>query len=81
MNDILRTDYTIISRAKFATHLLDHGTDLRNIQELLGHQSVETTEIYTQLSPIGLWRIRSPLDFIKTKDEYEIHDKKQKLLK
>jgi integrase/recombinase XerD len=51
-------------RHSFATHLLQSGVGLPHIKELLGHEHLKTTEIYTHVTNTDLMAIRNPLDII-----------------
>jgi len=54
-------------RHSYATHLHESGLDIRYIQELLGHKSTRTTEIYTHVSRRNLIAVRSPIEDMDVK--------------
>ncbi|RZM27335.1 MAG: integrase [Pedobacter sp.] len=62
-------------RHSFATHLLEQGTDIRLIKELLGHDDIRTTMKYTHVTPQSLRTVRSPLDNLDRPDDKNDEDR------
>ncbi len=63
-------------RHSFATHLIESGTDIRYILELLGHSNIKTTMIYTHITSKAINRIQSPLDRLNLTTEEKTDKKK-----
>ena len=58
-------------RHSYATHLLEMGTNLRDLQALLGHKNLKTTEGYTHISSTNFKRIVSPFDVLPEENKHK----------
>ncbi len=58
-------------RHSFATHLVDNGTDLHTVKELLGHSNLQTTATYLHLSTARINGVTNPYDLLLKRDNYQ----------
>lgn len=65
---ITKRIYPHLLRHSFATHLIEQGTDLKIVKELMGHNSIKTTEMYVHIADTFKSNIKSPLDDILEED-------------
>ena len=64
----LKQVYPHLFQHSFATHLIEQGTDLKIVQELLEHNNIKTTELYVHIADTYKSKIKSPLDDILTEE-------------
>lgn len=66
---ITKRIYPHLLRHTFATHLLEQGTDIKIVKELMGHKNIKTTEVYVHIADTYKSRIKSPLDDLLMEDD------------
>lgn len=65
---ITKRIYPHLLRHSFATHLIEQGTDLKIVKELMGHNNIKTTEMYVHIADTYMSHVKSPLDDILEED-------------
>jgi len=66
--NITKPGYFHCLRHSFATHLLEQGTNLKIIQQLMGHKTLKTTSIYLHVTNSEIKKVMSPIDYVVTQE-------------